>query len=168
MHVFESDFKKYHMLKIVDISKEILYEKSKGEKRLLALINATVSHEMRNPINSLKSQNIKQEETNDKLKLIIEEDLDRISNRKLRKKLKAVSKEYDVTLKVQNSSSKMLTFLVNDILDFAQLRSGKFRKDISYFDIKEAMEEIFLIQKEKADFMGIKVTHEFEGFVNQD
>ena len=55
----ESDIKKYHVLKIIDISKDILYEKIKGEKRLLALINATVSHEMRNPINSLKSQNIK-------------------------------------------------------------------------------------------------------------
>ena len=26
-----------------------------GEKKLMALINATVSHEMRNPINSIKS-----------------------------------------------------------------------------------------------------------------
>ena len=28
------------------------------EKRLLAIINATVSHEMRNPINSIRSQNL--------------------------------------------------------------------------------------------------------------
>ena len=28
-----------------------------GEKKLMSLINATVSHEMRNPINSINSQN---------------------------------------------------------------------------------------------------------------
>jgi len=30
-----------------------LYNKAKGEKELLTLINATVSHEMRNPCNSI-------------------------------------------------------------------------------------------------------------------
>ena len=73
------------------------------------------------------------------MKKIIEEDLGKISTKNLKKKLNKVSKEYDETLKVHNSSSKLLTFLVNDILDFAQLRSGKFRKDISYFNLKEAI-----------------------------
>jgi signal transduction histidine kinase len=31
-----------------------------GEKKLLSLINATVSHEMRNPLNSIHSQVLKQ------------------------------------------------------------------------------------------------------------
>ena len=29
-----------------------------GEKKLLAMINATVSHEMRNPVNSIRGQNL--------------------------------------------------------------------------------------------------------------
>jgi signal transduction histidine kinase len=33
-----------------------MFNKATGEKKLLALINATVSHEMRNPINSINSQ----------------------------------------------------------------------------------------------------------------
>ena len=33
-----------------------MFNKVEGEKKLLALINATVSHEMRNPINSIRSQ----------------------------------------------------------------------------------------------------------------
>ena len=49
----------FQVLKIIDVSKDILYERANAEKRLLALINATVSHEMRNPINSINSQNIK-------------------------------------------------------------------------------------------------------------
>ena len=36
------------------------------------MINATVSHEMRNPINAIDTLNIKQDETNDKMRLLIE------------------------------------------------------------------------------------------------
>jgi len=43
------------VLKIVDISNEIMYDIANGEKKLLSLINATVSHDMRNPINAILS-----------------------------------------------------------------------------------------------------------------
>ena len=43
------------MLQITDISSLILYNIVKGEKKLLTLINAAVSHEMRNPLNSIYS-----------------------------------------------------------------------------------------------------------------
>jgi signal transduction histidine kinase len=69
---FKSDTKDYDMLKIVDVSMDVLYERSQGEKKLLTVINATVSHEMRNPINSINTLNIKQQEINDKLSLLIE------------------------------------------------------------------------------------------------
>ena len=73
-------------------------------------------------------------------------------------------KEYSGTLRVQTSSSKILIFLVNDLLDFAQLRSGKFRKNLSQFSIKEAIHEVKMIQEEKAEFMGIELVSECEGF----
>ena len=47
--------KKQVVIKITDVSSSILYNIATGEKKLLALINATVSHEMRNPLNSMKS-----------------------------------------------------------------------------------------------------------------
>jgi hypothetical protein len=37
--------------------------------------------------------------------------------------------------KIQDSSSNIMSFLVDDLLDFAQLNSGKFRRDISNFDL---------------------------------
>lgn len=43
-----------------------------GEKRLLSLINATVSHEMRNPINSIHSQLLEMENINQRLQDIID------------------------------------------------------------------------------------------------
>ncbi len=46
------------MLQIIDISNSILYDKSKTQNQFLSIINATVSHEMRNPLNSIKAENI--------------------------------------------------------------------------------------------------------------
>lgn len=49
----ETNFSKHEVLQIVDVSQKILFEMANGEKRLFSLINATVSHEMRNPTNSI-------------------------------------------------------------------------------------------------------------------
>ena len=48
--------KKQFLIQIIDVSAKIMYDIANGEKKFLQLINATVSHEMRNPINSIKSQ----------------------------------------------------------------------------------------------------------------
>ena len=44
------------MLSFNDISQKILYDTSKAEGELLTVINATLSHEMRNPLNSITNQ----------------------------------------------------------------------------------------------------------------
>ena len=44
-----------------------------GERRLLSLINATVSHEMRNPINSIHTQVQEMELINNKFRYVIED-----------------------------------------------------------------------------------------------
>ena len=58
--------------------------------------------------------------------------------------------EYTETVDIQMSSSNILNFLVNDILDFAQVKDGKFRKNLEIFDLKESVEEIIAVQKYKA------------------
>ena len=44
------------MIQIVDVSERVMYKEVKEEQSLLELINATVSHELRNPLNSLIGQ----------------------------------------------------------------------------------------------------------------
>jgi signal transduction histidine kinase len=41
------------MLCFIDISQNILYNSSKAENDFLSLINSNISHEMRNPLNSI-------------------------------------------------------------------------------------------------------------------
>ena len=48
-----------------------------------------------------------------------------------------------------------MVFLIQDILDFAQINSGKFRKNIKKFNIRKAIEEVMCFQKSTAQAKGI-------------
>ena len=48
-----TDIVEKKMICFIDISQKILYDTSKAESELLTLINSTISHEMRNPLNSI-------------------------------------------------------------------------------------------------------------------
>lgn len=51
--VVQTMFSKHEVLQLIDVSEKVLYEMALGEKRIISLINATVSHDMRNPLNSI-------------------------------------------------------------------------------------------------------------------
>ena len=44
------------LIQIIDMSDKILYSEAKAEQSFLTLINAAISHELRNPLNSLVGQ----------------------------------------------------------------------------------------------------------------
>ena len=48
-------------------------------------------------------------------------------------------------LDVQESSASLMKFLVQDLLDYAQIKAGKFRKNIVMFNIREAVEKVMSI-----------------------
>ena len=55
-HEVNTYSQKNTILQIIDVSQKVLYDKVKGERKLTQIINATVSHEMRNPIHAIKVQ----------------------------------------------------------------------------------------------------------------
>ena len=91
-----------------------------------------------------------------------------ISLKKFKKQLKSIQKQNFEGLKVQESSTKLLKFLVNDILDFGQIKAGKFRKNITYFNSREAISEIIMILKFKAEQYGIKLGMKFVNFPSKE
>ena len=91
---FESILRSVEVIQNTDISKQILYDQEKMEKNLLTMINATVSHDMRNPCNSIQSQHIRQEQICLKLNDLIFKEAQGPQNKKLRKKLKKIQKEF--------------------------------------------------------------------------
>lgn len=50
--------KMQEMIQISDVSSKMMYDFAQADKKLLSLMNATVSHEMRNPTNSIYCQSI--------------------------------------------------------------------------------------------------------------
>ena len=62
---------------------------------------------------------------------------------------------------VQESSAHLMEFLVQDLLDFAQIKAGKFRKNIKLFNIKEAIDQVVAIQSYKAKKQGVELLVEY-------
>lgn len=64
-----------------------------------------------------------------------------------------------------------MSFLVDDLLDYAQLNAGKFRKVEKNFNLSEAIQEIIDIQSDKAEMMGVKLSCQYKPqriYDNQD
>lgn len=57
-----------------------------------------------------------------------------------------------------------MTFIVQDLLDYAQIKAGKFRKNISTFDIRESVEKVMCIQRTKAEEKGLEFYAQYENF----
>jgi signal transduction histidine kinase len=131
------------MLCFTDISQKILYDTSKAEGELLSLINSTISHEMRNPLNSIVNQCTIMESLLHSFKLLIEQ-IKKLgagfSN--LEEQFVEIHKEVSSSINIQQSSSNLLLMNVEDILGYAQIKANKFNKIIKKFNIKKAIEEI--------------------------
>ena len=48
-------------------------------------------------------------------------------------------------LKILKYSSKMLKFFVQDMLDFQHIREDKLKKDITVFNLRDAIDEVNLM-----------------------
>ena len=63
---------------------------------------------------------------------------------------------------VQEASIKLMEHLIQDLLDYAQIKSGKFRMNLTNFNIKKSILDVLLILEEKAIAKDIIVEHDFE------
>ena len=81
------------------------------------MLTATVSHEMRTPLNAI---------------IALLHNLDIHIKSPLGKKL----------LQIIQNSSKILLFLVNDMLDIFQIKNGKFHKNEKEVNLRESFQQI--------------------------
>ena len=56
-------------------------------------------------------------------------------------------KELKEGIKVQDSSANLMAFIVQDFLDYAQIKNGKFRVNTSEFNIRDTVEKVMCIQR---------------------
>lgn len=143
------------IITLIDHSAEVEYNKARTEKLVMSMVNATVSHDIRNPLNSISCQNAV-------MKMLIERIGDVMQKETLPPEFKAtllriqtkMLASYDLNV----SGERLISFLVDDFLDLGQLRADQFRKTERTFQIKEPIEEIIDILRVKAAHKHIEVS----------
>ena len=107
---------------------------------MLQLVNAVVSHEMRNPLNSIIAHTYNLRELARRIK---EEFKNQIENQEQVN----ILDEFLETVTIQESCTKLLSFYVADLLCLSQIEKGTLRKNFGRFKLKEAIDEIITVQK---------------------
>jgi signal transduction histidine kinase len=59
---FENDGVKGSMLQFIDVTVEVMFDQQKQESKHLAIANAQVSHELRNPLHSIIAHNLERKQ----------------------------------------------------------------------------------------------------------
>lgn len=167
------------IVQIIDISGNILYNQEKTKAEVLQLINATISHEMRNPLNSILNQIFNLSLIFKRIEVVVSqqkallENSAGLSSDEVIKKLNELNgstllfnevNEGSLGLKILKSSSRLMKHQVDDILDFGRIKAGMFTVNLSLFNVKEIVDEIIEIQEYQAIQLGLKLIVDFQGF----
>ena len=54
--------------------------------------------------------------------------------------------------------------LMEDLIDYSQIKAGMFRKKLDLFDIRDTVEEVINTQKKQAEAKSIRLESEYIGF----
>jgi signal transduction histidine kinase len=111
------------MVVIRDITKGIKYEKLKLHSQLADMLTATISHDMRTPLNAIISVS----------KNLITD----LANSRTCKKT------WMKFLKIVFNSASLLNFQVNDLIDLFKIRTGKFKPLESIVNLHDVVMDIF-------------------------
>jgi signal transduction histidine kinase len=86
------------MMQFIDISSSVFYDKEKAQNRFLSLINACISHELRNPLNSIMAQNIEKRMLYERISSIVGQALshDIVLHQEFKKLMKKLEKGVEV------------------------------------------------------------------------
>ena len=115
--LFIVDNTSFKVIQILDVSANILLNQASGEKKLLSLINATVSHEMRTPINSIACQNLQIKYLIEKLQELLNDESATLTM--FRQRLVVIISQMSQSNNITLRSTKLLTFVIQDILDYS-------------------------------------------------
>ena len=74
----------------------------------------------------------------------------------------SIIEELEKGQKTQESSTKLMENLIQDLLDYAQIKAGKFRMNLNNFDLKQSVKEVTEILQEKAEAKNITFEYNFD------
>ena len=71
----------------------------------------------------------------------------RVENPHTQQLIDEIVEELEQGLEIQESSQELMSSMIKDLLDYAQIRAGKFRKNITTFDIRKSIEKVMAISR---------------------
>ena len=99
-----------------------------------------MSHELRNPLNSICAQKVKVsyilkqlQEFSQKLKSDLKNEVEKL-----------ISKLGESN-NINNSSTDIMVYIIQNMQDYAHIKMDKFKKSLKEFDIKKAVEDVIQI-----------------------
>ena len=151
-----------YILCLVDLSVKNKAQNSiNGEKELVALVNSSISHEMRNPLNVV----INQSRIVDMLCTKFSEVMEKLT---LSPEDRASIWEFFTQINKSNiicsSQSDKLQLNIEDLMAYAQLKAGTFFKMISPFNLKNCVSDVTKIVDYQAKCKSIEIESHFFGF----
>ena len=133
------------------MSDKILYSEAKAEQSFLTLINAAISHELRNPLNSLVGQMNSMKSYFLNFSTILynlkKVEGDQMISRDLVDKLDDINEGIQTCGQKMFSATKFIDYFVHDILDYTILnkQAKNFKKNITVSDVRQEVSEILEI-----------------------
>jgi signal transduction histidine kinase len=149
---------------MIDQSQKVLADNSiKGEQQLVALINSTISHEMRNPLNVVINQcKI--------IKILCDQFMDKLKEREgeIMGRAYLVITEFFESIKKSNTicsnSSEILTLNIEDLLSLAHLKSQSFFKSDFSFNLNKTIDEVVKLQQHQTDSKKLEIATNYFDF----
>lgn len=80
----------------------------------------------------------------------------------------SILEQLDEGRKTQQNSAEFMKFIIQDLLDYSQIKAGKFRKNFTMFNIRDTIEKVMNMQSQKAKDKNIKFGVKFKGILTSD
>jgi signal transduction histidine kinase len=148
----------------------MLMNEAKAEQEFLTMINATVSHELRNPLNALISQVCMLNIFLNNFKVLLQTLKSQRNENKseLIEQFESLMSRFSECCIRIDSAAKLIDFFVHDILDYTILnkKAENFMKNNSIFEVRKAVDEILMILEDKITMKKIKIKTTYNGFIH--
>ena len=145
-------FQKKVIVQIININDSIIVNQMKIQNEQLAMINACVSHEMRNPLNSVIAINIEKKSL---LAQLVR------SMKRGNTNPDSFVKQMEVCLDNQKCATQEMLINLQNLIDYSEIFTECFVKNYRTFNIKHAVKDVMDIQRQKAAEQKIVFTAEF-------
>jgi signal transduction histidine kinase len=148
---------------LIDMSREIFLQNVRQERTLLTYLNSALSHEMRNPLNSIFQYIEIMASLAKDLSAFIFKVAGKLSDEE-KTEIEDIADELGQSATICKASCKLLKFNIEDIVSLPQIKDGRLKPQVDKQDLKNLVSEVVAVQQQQIDDKAISLDVKFLGF----